>query len=257
MTGHQKAAHDILSRLYTPETIAQSPLLKKVLWWYTRFDLYVGIQSGGEGVLHRDWYFAAHEYAKNQSREAPDSLALKYDERFAYSRLVAKDTNDFFSKKARGLLTDEQFMEQLPMVMERMHRFETEIDPALLDPSDYVTDLQGTPDAEDIVNPYQSKVIYGGSRWTTNYVYLDMYGIVFMFQIQVAQALRKPFDPDIQEKALRVCRIWEGISLYPLSPPGAIVEAQSALSIAAFFLGRDQKTVNWFRKRMARIEASG
>lgn len=257
VTGHQKAAHDILSRLYTPETIAQSELLKKVLWWYTRFDLYVGIQAGGEGVLQRDWYVAAHEYARKQAREAPDNMSLKYDERFAYSRLIAKDANDFFTKKARGLLTDAEFIEQLPMVVDRMHKFETEIDPALLDPNYYVKDLIGTPDPEDIVNPYQPKVIWGGSRWTTNYVLLDMYGIIFMFQIQLAQALRKPFDSDIHEKALRVCRMWEAMSIYPLSPPGAIVEAQSALSIAALFLPANQNTVRWFRKRMAKIEAAG
>src|SRR6186713_2524290 len=98
LMGHQKAAYEILTRLYTPHSIMQTELLRKVLLWYTRFDLFVGFQSGGESVLGRDWYVAAHDYYAQKAREDPDNLTLKYEERFSYSRLVAKDSSDLFAR---------------------------------------------------------------------------------------------------------------------------------------------------------------
>jgi hypothetical protein len=228
-----------------------------VLLWYIRFDLYVGFQSGGESTLGREWYVALHEWYANKSQEKPDDLALKYEERFAHSRLVAKDSADLFAKKAKGLLTDEQFMEELPKLSERVYGLDKDIDPILLDPSDYVKDLSGTPDPEDIVNPYEPNVIWGGPRWTSNYLLLDMYGIIFMFQIQVAMALRKPFDADLPQKALRIAQIFEAVCEYPKAPPGAIIEAQASLAIAILFLPKDPKTIQWCRRAFARIEASG
>jgi hypothetical protein len=61
LMGHQKAAHEMLTRLYTPETIVKSDFLLKVVFWYVRFDLFVGFQSVGGAVLSRDWYVAVHK----------------------------------------------------------------------------------------------------------------------------------------------------------------------------------------------------
>jgi len=207
--------------------------------------------------LGREWYVELHDWYAKQSQEEPGKLYLKYEERFAYSRLVAKDSADLFAKKAKGLLTDEQFMEELPKLSDRVNGLDRNINPVLLDPCDYVKDLSGTVDPEDIVNPYEPDVIWGGPRWTSNYLLLDMYGIIFMFQIQVAMALRKPFDPDIPQKALRTAQVFEAICEYPKAPPGAIIEAQASLAIATLFLPKDPKTIQWCRRTFAKIEASG
>jgi hypothetical protein len=255
--GHQKAAYEILTRLYTPKTITQSELLRKVLFWYARFDLYVGLQSGGDTILDRVWYVELHQWYAEHARENPEDLSLKYEERFAYSRLVAKDAADLFAKKTKGLLTEEQFMEELPKITKAVNDLEKNIDPALLDPCDYVNDLEGIPDPDDIVNPYEPNIIWGGPRWTSNYLLLDMYGIVFMFHIQLAMALRKPFDPDLPRLALRAAQVFEAICKYPNRPPGAIIEAQAGLTIAMLFLPKDPKTIQWARHTFAKIEASG
>lgn len=257
LSGHQKAAYEILTRLYTPETITQTELLRKVLLWYVRFDLFVGFQSGGESVLGREWYVAVHDYYCKQAREHPENLDLKYEKRFAYSRLVAKDSNDLFARKAKGLLTDEEFLEQLPALTECVNSLDKTVDPVLLDPSDYVTDMVGTPDPEDIVDPYAPNVIWKEPRWTSNYLVMDMYGIIFMFHIQVSLALRKPFPPDLPEKAHRVAQIFEAVCKYPEAPPGAIIEAQACLAIATLFLPKDQKSIQWCRRTFTKIESSG
>ncbi|KAH7121191.1 hypothetical protein B0J11DRAFT_551654 [Dendryphion nanum] len=256
LMGHQKAAYEILTRLYTPKTICQTELLRKVLLWYVRFDLFVGLQSGGEAMLSRDWYVAVHEYYSQSALEDPSNLTLKYEERFAYSRLVAKDASDLFSRKARGLSSDAEFMTQLPIVSEKMKSLET-IDPVLLDAKDYVTDLQGKPDPDDIVDPYEHNVIWKGDRWTSNYLLLDMYGIVLMWHVQISMAMRKPFDPEATKLAWKACQVFEAVCLYQDAPPGAIIEAHATMAIATLFLPKDPQTIQWSRRIFAKVESSG
>jgi hypothetical protein len=255
--GHQKAAHEILTRLYTPETITQSHLLRKVLLWYIRFDLFVGFQSGGESVLGREWYVTVHDYYARKSLEEPDNLGLMYEERFSWSRLVAKDSGDLFARKAKGLLTDEDFMAQFPKISENINNLDKFIDPRLTEPNGYVTSLPGKPDPDDIVNPYEPEVIWGGERWTSNYLMLDMNGIIFMHNVSIARALRKPVDPAMTQRAYRTAQIFEAICAYPHAPGGAIIEAQATLAIATLFLPKDPKIVQWCRRTFAKIEASG
>jgi hypothetical protein len=255
--GHQKAAYGILTRLYTPQTITETELLRKVLLWYIRFDLFVGFQSGGESVLGREWYVVMHHYYAEKARESPEDINLKYEERFAYSRLVAKDSSDLFARKAKGLLSDEAFMLQLPILDEQVKNLEKNIDPALLDPSGYVTEFPGKADPDGIVNPYEPNVIWDGPQWTSNFLLLDTWGIVFVYNIQISMAMRIPFDPSLTEKAYRAAQIFEAVCAYPNGPPGAIIEAQATLAIATLFLPKDPKTIQWSRRTFAKIESAG
>ncbi|KAF2731651.1 hypothetical protein EJ04DRAFT_363804 [Polyplosphaeria fusca] len=257
LQAHQKAAFDILTRLYTPQSMTKTELMRKVLLWYVRFDLFVGFQSGGEAILGREWYVAVHEWYEQQAQEHPDDLTYRYEERFAYSRLVAKDSADLFAKKARGLLSDEEFMAQLSEVAESVNSLDKNIDPMLLDPCDFVTDFTGTPDPDDIVNPYEPNVIWGGPRWTSNYLLLDMWGIIFMFNIQMSMVTRKSFDPELTRKAYRAAQVFEAVCAYPKGLPGAIIEAQASLAIASIFLPKDPKTIQWCRRTFIKVESTG
>ncbi|KAF2637468.1 hypothetical protein P280DRAFT_105984 [Massarina eburnea CBS 473.64] len=257
LMGHQKAAYEMLIRLYTPKTIAQSDFHLKVLLWYVRFDLFVGFQSGGEATLSQEWYVAVHEHYVQRSHEAPDDLNLKYEERFAYSRLVAKHVHDFFLRKGRGQMSDEAFTQGRPHLEKMVNDLDKNISPALLCPSKRVKGFQGTPDPDDIVNPYEPDVLWDEPYWTSNYLILDMYGIIFMYNVSISMAMRKPFEPEVVKKAYRVAQIFEAIRRYPGAPPGAMLEAQATIAIGMIFLPKDVKTSNWCRRTYARIESAG
>jgi hypothetical protein len=257
LMGHQKAAFEMLTRLYTPESITQSDFLLKVILWYIRFDLFVGFQSGGEAVLGREWYEAVHQCYVRKVQENPDDVGLKYEERFAHSRLVAKESNDLFARTGKGLISPQDFMAQLPILKEKVMALETNLGATLMDPSYKVNNIPGEADPNDIVNPYEPNVIWGGSRWTSNYLCLDMWGIVFMFNISASMALRQPFDPEITQKAYRAIQTFEAMCAYPEAPLGTLIEAQVCFAIATLFLPKDPKTVHWTRRVFAKIEASG
>ncbi|KAF2180508.1 hypothetical protein K469DRAFT_272356 [Zopfia rhizophila CBS 207.26] len=256
---HQKAAYEILTRLYTPQTVTKTELLRKVLLWYCRFDLFVGFQSGSEAVLGREWFVAISDWYAQQARENPDNLTLKYEGRFAYSRLIATDVTVLFARKAKGQISDEAFMAALPDLDSRVNSMEKVIDPALLDPSGYVTDWSGAPkrDPDDIVDPYEPNVIWKGQQWTSNYLLLDMWGIMLMYKLQLSMALRRPPDLEMIAKAYRVAQIFEAIISYPKAPAGTIIEAQASLALATLFLPKDLKTIQWCRRTFAKIESAG
>lgn len=257
LMGHQKAAYEMLTRLYTPETIVQSPFLLKVIWWYVRFDLFVGFQSGGEAVLSRDWYVAVHERFVQKKNENPGELHLKYEERFAYSRLVAKDIHDFFLRKARGQMDLDTFMQQFPAIDAKVKGLGEQIDPELLDPSKKIKHFEGTVDPDSIVNIMEPDVIWGGDHWMSNYLLLDLYGIAFMYHLSISMAMRKPFEPEIVQKAYQAAQMFEALCQYPNAPPGSIFEAQASIAIGMLFLPKDPKTRDWCRNSFAKIESSG
>lgn len=257
LMGHQKAAFDMLTRLYTPKTIVQSNFLLKVLLWYTRFDLFVGLQSGGEAVLSKDWYDAVHECYLAKVRNDPDDMDYKYEERFAYSRIVAKDSSDLFSRMGKGLLSPQEFMEQLPVVQSKLEGLAKSLGQGFLDPTYKVKNIPGQPGPDDIVNPFEPSIIWGEDLWTTNFLLLDFWSINFMFNISISMAFKKPFEPELTAVAYKVAQMFEAICAYPNADPGAIIESQVSFAIATLFLPKDPKTMKWCRQKFAEVESFG
>jgi hypothetical protein len=255
--SHQKAAFAMLDRLYTPKSITESDFLLKVSLWYIRFDLFVGFQSGGEALLSRDWFEAVHEYYVQQVLDNPDDLGVQYEERFAYSRLVAKDSNDLVAQTQKGLISPQYFMAQLCALRERVEDLRARLPSELINPLHQVQDIPGNPDPDGIVNPYEPNIIWADPLFTTNFLMLDIWGIVFMFSILEAMALQKPVSPETTKEAYKVIQLYEAMCAYPGSPKGILIGAQASFAIAFLFLPKDQKTTQWCRQTFAKIEASG
>jgi len=247
----------MLTRLYSPKTITQSDFTLKLALWYTRFDLFVGLQSGGEAVLSRDWYEAVHECFVTKVRDHPEDTGYKYEERFAYSRLVAKDSSDLFSRMGKGLLTPQEFMEQLPMVTKNVEDLTKSIGPEFLDPTFKVDSIFGQSGPDDIVNAFEPNIIMGDDLWTTNFLMLDFWSINFMHAISKSMAFKQPFAPELTDLAYKAAQVYEAMCAYPEAPEGAIIEAQVSFAIATLFLPKDPKTMQWCRRAFAKVEALG
>lgn len=257
LMGHQKAAFDMMTRLYTPKTICESDFLLKVLLWYTRFDLFVGLQSGGEAVLSRDWYDAVHECYVMKVRDNPEDMGYKYEERFAYSRIVAKDSSDLFSRVGKGLLSPQEFMEQLPVVQNKVEGLIESVGSDLQNPAYKVDNIPGRPGPDDIVNAFEPNVIWADKLWTTNFLMLDFWSINFMYNISTSMAFKRPFAPELTALAYKATQMFEAMCAYPKAPPGAIIEAQVSFAIATLFLPKDPKTMQWCRRMFAKVESRG
>ena len=259
LLGHQKAAYEILTELYTPNSIMADPMARVILGWYMRFDVFAGLMGGFETVLSRQWFSYAQEFFQHQVTNEPDVLDWKIESAIAQHRLVATDMSLLFARKGKGELSDEQFVAENAIIARRIEEWRSKMDPALQDPRYLVTDFTGARplDPEDIVNPYIPGVIYSGPLWVMNIAIIDWYAIDMMHKYQTALTMQTHPSADLGMKAYASCQLFEAVEFWPQSPPGTVIACQASLRIACLFLPRDETHSMWARRKLATIESNG
>jgi hypothetical protein len=256
---HQTAAHQILTELYSPQTVVEDDNSRVILQWYIHFDVVAGMLSGNGPTLGKEWYEACHEMDLQQIKLRPEDINLKYRECCSRCRLLAAHMTITFARKSRNDISEEDFDAKCNDINEELSSWEIGLDPALKDPSKLITDFSGAPprDPNDIVDPYEPNVIYGGEIFATNYIALQFLSLDLMFQYQLSEMQGKPRLPKMQELALRMCQIVEAIQYYPANPPSVLLGMQTTLAMATTFLPQDEKHSMWSRRKLAAVEALG
>jgi hypothetical protein len=257
--SHQKAAHLLITELYTPQAMMKNDWLRKTLHWYIRFDTFVGIMSGTGTQLGREWFDVQQKFFSEQCEAFPNDLTLKYEERFAWIRLTGYDMSQLIRKRGRGELSDEEFTNQLDIFHQKVLGFKAALDPALTDPSKLIRDISNgrIRSADDIVDPYEPNLLYGGEIFDTNILLMDWYGFELIFNNQLATLRGIPDPQGARNAALKICQVFEAIQFYERSPPGIILGMQAGVAFAMLFLHQDEREIMWGRRKFATIEAMG
>ncbi|KAG0649249.1 Transcriptional regulatory moc3 [Hyphodiscus hymeniophilus] len=251
LLGHQKAAYEILTELYTPQTIMQSQLSRVILGWYMRFDVFAGLMGGFETVLSREWFSNVCDYTEQQLIKEPANLSWTIDLAVGQLRLIAMDMSLVFAKIGKGEITFDQFMGENKAIETRLQEWKTKMDPALQDSRYLVTDFTGARPVgpEDIVDPYIPGRIYKGPLYVMNVCLIDWYSINLMHSYQTALTTRSPLPPELGRVAYETCQLYEAIEFYPGSPSGVILALQASLGIACLFLPRDERHAMFVEER--------
>lgn len=259
LMGHQRAAHQILTDLFTPQTIMQDETRRRIIGWYIRFDLFAGMMSGGETVLGREWFAVCADHYSRQARERPNDLGARFEEYFATSRLLATDVTLHFASKTKNTTSDEQFAKDNIKLTERLAGFGHNLEIAFDDPDCFVKSFPDAPppQPEDITEYREPGYLYGGPYFTMNFVLIDFWAIDLMFRYQLSLAQRQQPSAELTEIALKKCRLFEAIEHYDQGPPGAMLGCQASLGIASLFLPKDDRHTNWCRRKYALIEQKG
>ncbi|KAI9678307.1 MAG: hypothetical protein M1817_006253 [Caeruleum heppii] len=259
LLNHQKAAYEILTELYTPATVMQTQTQRVILDWYTRFDLIGGLVSGYETVLGRDWFLGCQQHYVDQTDREPDVVMHRIDEAIARHRTLAMEMTVLFSKKARGDVSHQTFLLENSLLQQRFRSWYEDMDPKITDPNCAITRLEGIEmlEAGDEGQPYTPGMLFEGPLWTMNFTFLSFYGTDLMHKFKTALALQTQPSAELQQGALKVCRLFEAIEQCPTAPPGSIMEAQSALAIAALFIPKDETHLMWARRKFSVIERMG
>ena len=262
LLGHQRAAHQILTDLFTPATIMQDETRRKVISWYIRFDLFAGMMSGGETVLGREWFASCAEYYKRTARDRPNDVGARFEGFFATSRLLATDVALTFASKTKNNISDEEFMTQIANLMQQFDTFGETIQTAFTDPSCFVKSFgsEATQSEDDITDFLDPNFLYEGELFTMNYVLIDFWAIELMFKYQLAMAQRQPPQPPpsrLLDLSLKNCKMFEAIEVYDKGPRGAVLGCQASLGIASLFLPKDKRHTDWCRRKFALIEQNG
>ena len=249
----------MLLELYDVDSIMDIENRRKILAWYSRFDLFAGLMSGYKMVLGREWFCANESYYQLQSRTNPSSVDCKIEAAIASHRVLAMDMAVLFAKLPRGEISVEGFTEENELIAERLRTYRRNLDPLVNDQRYLVYSIQAPRerDPEDIVDPYLPYGLHKGALWTVNFMLIDWLGLDVMHRYQTALMLKQQPPTVLEKMALELCRLFEAIEFWSDSPPGSVLKAQAGLGIATLFLPRDRRHVMWCRKKMAMIEAKG
>ncbi|KAK1025530.1 hypothetical protein LTR33_017732, partial [Friedmanniomyces endolithicus] len=178
LLGHQRAAHQILTDLFTPQTIMQDETRRRIISWYIRFDLFAASMAGTETNLGREWFAACAEFYTLQARERPHDLGATFEKFFSTSRLLATGSTLLFAAKKKNTLSDEQFATEVDIISGQIMRFKHLVETVFDEPANFVTvsPLAPAPSAEDDITDFRdAHFLYGGDYFTMNYVLIDFW----------------------------------------------------------------------------------
>lgn len=248
----------MLLELYSSETIMNNESSRKLLSWYSRFDVMSGMMSGYETVLARDWFTAVEFHYSEQASTYPQSLDYKIEATVAKHRLLAADLTVLFARFARGAISLEDFTTATNGFAEQIETWKENLDPAFKEDKYLVKTFEGRkPDPDDIVNPYLPGGMYKEPLFTFNFMLMDWYALNIVQKYKTASLLKQPPPLEVAHLALEICRLFEAVEYWPGSPQGSHLKAQGSLGLAIMFLPKDEKHIMWCRRKLARVESLG
>ena len=250
--GHQRAAYELLTDLFTPQSVVKSPLGRLVVHWYARFDVFVAMRGSFPTMLPRDWFTGYLEYCHAQTalRDRAKEFHWKMETELAMFRLISRDISTLIARGSRGQITPEDFVTEHGQIIARMEDWKDSWDPMVVDPDCLVTDFSyGPPITEDdIVDPYTRGLLYKPPKFATTMLRVQYLSCIMMLKCQSPTAERKQLYRELAAHSYQVCQIFELVSRWPGSPKGSILAIDPVLSMSALFLPLDVKHTTWFRK---------
>ncbi|KAK4194785.1 fungal-specific transcription factor domain-containing protein [Triangularia verruculosa] len=259
LMGHQKAALEIFTQLFTPQTVMQSQLGRAALMWYARFDLFVAIMGGLETTLSRDWYLEATTCHDSGAAAEPDNTSWKVEACSAKLQLISMEMATLYAKRAKGQGSGEDFASEHQRLSRCLEDWKAGWDPALTDPSHLVTDFSGsrTPDPNDIVNPFTSGALLRPPLFASTILTASYHSMSLLHNSQSDIRLTEQARVKMTEHSYRIFQIFEAVELWPHSPPGALIALQSSLAVATLNVQRDPRHQMWVRRKFVLLEAMG
>ncbi|KAM4056853.1 fungal specific transcription factor [Hirsutella rhossiliensis] len=259
LMGHQKAAFEIITEIFEPETVMHTAVGRACLNWYSRYDSYVAIMGGFPTELSREWFDCMTEYSQSQVTASPDDLRWRIDDRSARLRSISYDMSMLYARGSRGQISLQDFCREHQRVTRKLHEWRSSWDPALMDPKYLVTDFyyRKPLDPGDIVDPYKPGVLFKPPLFTTTLIAAEWHSIMIMHLSQAANMPPSQLFVKFGEHAFAACQYFESVEFWPSKPKGSMVSLQPCISIAALFLPQDSKHQMWIRRKFACLDILG
>lgn len=257
--GHQKAAFEIITSIFTPQTVMQTPMGRMCLSWYARFDNFVALMGGFPTDLPREWFQAMGDFYKAGIAANPEELHWKIDGWSAQLRLITYDMSILFSRGSRDQISPEAFAKEHDLINERLIEWKEKRDPALQDSQYLVKDFPPveTLDPEDFVNPYTVGILYDSPLFDVTVLCAEWNSIMIMHKCQSSGMRPDVLFADLNRHAYRTCQYFETLEFWPSTPRGVLVLIQACIAIAALFCPQDARHHMWFRRKFALLETMG
>lgn len=262
--GHQRAAFKILTQLLTPQTIMQTSVSRIMLTWYSRFDISVGMMAGFEATLSREWLSTVVQFSESQRAKFPNDLTWKMEFHASSLRLLSMDMSLLFAQGGRGEISGDRFSAEYTRLMDRLHEWKKNLDPAVVDPQFLIEDFgyrqhqtDSSSDDGSVVNPYKAGWLYDHPLFRMTILLAEWNSLILMHKSQEAMTLQQAPSEELQNHAMTICEIFETVEKWPGTPKGALLPMQPCLAMATLFVPRDSRHHMWIRRKYALIESQG
>jgi hypothetical protein len=256
--GHQKAAFELLTQLFTPQTVVQTSVGRMIMRWYSRFDVFIGIMGSFPTSLPRAWFLTMAEYCSAQAAADPGSATWKIEACDARLRLISMEMALLFGKGASQEITQEEYTAEHHRLTGTLNAWKSVWAATLSDPAHLVGDF-GTDhdlDEDDIVSPGPG-VLFRPPLFAATILNCEWHSISLMHGSQSASETSEETQAGLVEHANAICRICATVEAWQLSPAGSLIILHPCLAIAALFVQPDAKHHMWIRKKLALLEGMG
>ncbi|ETN47009.1 uncharacterized protein HMPREF1541_01199 [Cyphellophora europaea CBS 101466] len=263
LVAHHRAAHSMLTQLYTPESVQATLTGRMLFTWFARMDVIASLMGGKDASLPRVWYEANAIHAESQIDTDPendvdiDGHLLAF---VASNRLIGYDMAKLYARVPTGDISLEELHLENDKIVERLRKFKSNIEKL----NDGYYTVQEFPAANDwpltdadIVDPYIPGGLFRDALWPMNFMWIDWYAIDMMQRYQLSLILRQPVPEEMERLALEQCRIYEAVARWPDAPEGSILGAHASIALAAVFLKKDERHTMWMRRKLANVERLG
>ncbi|KAG6255919.1 hypothetical protein E4U24_006305 [Claviceps purpurea] len=259
LTGHQKAAFQVICKLYNPESILETAIGRACLDWYSRYDCFVALMGGFPTDMPKEWFDSMNTYYKSRVLSNPDDLNCKISLRSTELRTISYEMSMLYARGSRGQIETEEFLREHSNITEKLLEWKSTWESILLTPEYLVTDFSYRikTDPEDIVDPYMPGLLYTGPLFTTTLINTEWESIMIMHLSQSSDAPAEQVFAEMAKHAYTVCQYFETVEYWPLKPKGALIPLQCCLSLASLFLPRDLRHQMWARRKLAMLETMG
>lgn len=259
LLGHQRAAYQILTDLFTPQTIMQDETRRKIINWYIRFDLFAGMMSGGETSLDRAWFAAAADFYERQTKDRPKDFGALFEKYFATNRLLANDIALLFAGKAKNTISDEDFATGLQRLTAELATYGQTIETAFTDSSCFVKDFPNAPPPsdDDLFDYREPNLLHAGELSPMNFVLTDHWAVDLMFKYKASVAMGQAPSTELTNIAMKKCKMFEAIQYGEEGGSTAVLGCQASLGIMALFLPKEARYTMWCRRKLVDIERLG
>ncbi|KAG6000988.1 hypothetical protein E4U43_001443 [Claviceps pusilla] len=259
LMGHQKAAFQVIRKIFSPESVLKTVIGRACLDWYTRYDCFVALMGGFPTDLPKEWFHMMNNYHQSRVVAKPDDLKCKISLRSTELRAISYDMSMLYARGSRGQIEPEEFAREHSKITQKLLEWKSSWNAVLSLPEYLVTDFsyRTMADPDDIVDPYMPGLLYRGPLFTNTLINTEWESIMIMHLSQSSDTPAEQVFMEMAKHAYTICQYFEAVEYWPLKPKGALIPLQCCVSLASLFLPRDSRHQMWARRKLALFDTLG
>lgn len=256
--GHQRAALELFTKLFTPQAVMKTRIGQICLAWYSRFDAGIAFLRTVRSSFSRHWLTGAAAYYREKINQEPNEIRWRAEERLIRLHIIRYDMSVLFSD-ANGDLSESDFSKEHEKITFQLMNWRDTWDPVLTTPSYAVRDYswRPEPDADDIINAFESGLLYSPPLFSSTIVSVEWHALIILHKSLAKTVPREKLIADLLRHSYAVCQLFEALEYWPSTPKGVLLGLEPFLVLVAFFLPRDPRHRAWLWRKFALLETMG